>query len=77
MSSAQIMQNLLNRGRQQLSTLRSRFGSSAEKQPRKETHLLRTSLSAHRPVWVTAGGGTYTTLERKTKKIQQKKSTLC
>lgn len=32
-----------------------------ERQP-KEANLLRTSLSAHRPVWITAAGGLYTSM---------------
>ena len=30
--------------------------------PKTEGPFLRTSLSAHRPVWMTAGGGVYTSM---------------
>ncbi|KAL1968070.1 hypothetical protein VTN77DRAFT_2200 [Rasamsonia byssochlamydoides] len=63
MSSSQIFQNLLSlpaRSRQQVGTWRNRFWSADKS--KKEGHLLRTSFSIHRPVWIAAGGATYTTL---------------
>ncbi|KAL1984827.1 hypothetical protein VTN96DRAFT_8671 [Rasamsonia emersonii] len=64
MSSSQILQNLLSlpaRSRQQVGTWRNRLWSTDK--PKKEgQHFLRTSLNIHRPVWITAGGATYTTL---------------
>lgn len=30
--------------------------------PPKESHVLRTSFSVHRPVWITAAGGLYTSM---------------
>ncbi|KAJ5081244.1 hypothetical protein N7456_013482 [Penicillium angulare] len=59
-----IMQQLATlpaRSRQGLSNLRQRLFQQGEK-PKKEGHFLRTSFSAHRPVWVTAAGGAYTSL---------------
>ncbi|KAJ5630212.1 uncharacterized protein N7484_010312 [Penicillium longicatenatum] len=59
-----IMQQLAAlpaRSRQGLNNLRQRLFQQGEK-PKKEGQLLRTSLNVHRPVWITAGGGAYTSL---------------
>ncbi|KAI9934780.1 hypothetical protein ASPWEDRAFT_175506 [Aspergillus wentii DTO 134E9] len=63
MSSPQILQGLLTlpgRSRQQVGTLRNRFGST-EKLKREARHL-RTSFKVHQPVWATAGTATYATI---------------
>ncbi|KAJ5193423.1 hypothetical protein N7449_009565 [Penicillium cf. viridicatum] len=57
----QQLQALPARSRQGLNNLRQRIFQQGERQP-KEANLLRTSLSAHRPVWITAGGGLYTSM---------------
>ncbi|CAP79821.1 Pc12g01940 [Penicillium rubens Wisconsin 54-1255] len=51
----QQLQALPARSRQGLNNLRQRIFQQGERQP-KEANLLRTSLSVHRPVWITAGG---------------------
>ncbi|KAJ5765905.1 hypothetical protein N7520_005464 [Penicillium odoratum] len=59
-----IMQQLATlpaRSRQGLNNLRQRLFQQGEK-PKKEGQLLRTSMTVHRPVWVTAGGGLYTSM---------------
>ncbi|KAJ5732289.1 hypothetical protein N7493_003770 [Penicillium malachiteum] len=59
-----IMQQLATlpaRSRQGLSNLRQRLFQQGEK-PKKEGQFLRTSLNVHRPVWITASGGVYTSL---------------
>ncbi|KAJ5566577.1 hypothetical protein N7535_008215 [Penicillium sp. DV-2018c] len=59
-----IMQQLATlpaRSRQGLNNLRQRLFQQGERQP-KESHVLRTSFSLHRPVWITAGGGLYTSM---------------
>ncbi|KAJ5591958.1 uncharacterized protein N7459_002327 [Penicillium hispanicum] len=59
-----IMQQLSTlpvRSRQGLNNLRQRLFQQGEKPP-KEAHFLRTSFSVHRPVWITAGGGLYTSM---------------
>ncbi|CAG8100594.1 unnamed protein product [Penicillium nalgiovense] len=56
----QQLQALPARSRQGLNNLRQRIFQQ-ERQP-KEANLLRTSLSLHRPVWITAGGGIYTSM---------------
>ncbi|GLI78288.1 hypothetical protein F1880_007739 [Penicillium rolfsii] len=55
------LQQLPARSRQGLNNLRQRLFQQ-EAKPKKEGQLLRTSLNVHRPVWVTAGGGVYTSL---------------
>ncbi|KAF3020879.1 hypothetical protein E8E15_008330 [Penicillium rubens] len=57
----QQLQALPARSRQGLNNLRQRIFQQGERQP-KEANLLRTSLSVHRPVWITAGGGIYTSM---------------
>ncbi|CRL24601.1 unnamed protein product [Penicillium camemberti] len=57
----QQLQALPARSRQGLNNLRQRIFQQGERQP-KEANLLRTSLSAHRPVWITATGGLYTSM---------------
>ncbi|CAG8902774.1 unnamed protein product [Penicillium egyptiacum] len=57
----QQLQALPARSRQGLNNLRQRIFQQGERQP-KEANLLRTSLSVHRPVWITAGGGLYTSM---------------
>ncbi|CAG7936833.1 unnamed protein product [Penicillium nalgiovense] len=57
----QQLQALPARSRQGLNNLRQRIFQQGERQP-KEANLLRTSLSLHRPVWITAGGGIYTSM---------------
>ncbi|KAJ5114378.1 hypothetical protein NUU61_000137 [Penicillium alfredii] len=59
-----ILQQLMTlpaRSRQGLNNLRQRLFQQGEK-PKKEGQLIRTSLNAHRPVWMTAGGGVYTSM---------------
>ncbi|KAJ6010078.1 hypothetical protein N7499_004518 [Penicillium canescens] len=55
------LQMLPARSRQGLNNLRQRLFQQGEKPP-KESNLLRTSFRVHRPVWVTAGGGLYTSM---------------
>ncbi|KAJ6134638.1 hypothetical protein N7523_000960 [Penicillium sp. IBT 18751x] len=55
------LQQLPARSRQGLNNLRQRLFQQGEK-PKKEGLPLRTSFSIHKPVWVTAGGGAYTSL---------------
>ncbi|KAK4864586.1 hypothetical protein LT330_009581 [Penicillium expansum] len=57
----QQLQALPARSRQGLNNLRQRIFQQGERQP-KEANLLRTSLGVHRPVWITAGGGLYTSI---------------
>ncbi|KAJ5371710.1 hypothetical protein N7463_001428 [Penicillium fimorum] len=57
----QQLQALPARSRQGLNNLRQRIFQQGERQP-KETNLFRTSLSVHRPVWITAAGGLYTSM---------------
>ncbi|KXG52067.1 uncharacterized protein PGRI_083510 [Penicillium griseofulvum] len=57
----QQLQALPARSRQGLNNLRQRIFQQGERQP-KEANLFRTSLSVHRPVWITAGGGLYTSM---------------
>ncbi|CAG7919368.1 unnamed protein product [Penicillium olsonii] len=57
----QQISTLPARSRQGLSNLRQRLFQQGERQG-KEANLLRTSLNVHRPVWVTAGGGMYTSM---------------
>ncbi|KAJ5463696.1 hypothetical protein N7475_008640 [Penicillium sp. IBT 31633x] len=57
----QQLQTLPARSRQGLSNLRQRLFQQGERQP-KESHFLRTSFSVHRPVWITATGGVYTSM---------------
>ncbi|OQE26822.1 hypothetical protein PENSTE_c005G02936 [Penicillium steckii] len=57
----QSLRTLPERGRQGVNNLRQRLFQQGEK-PKKEGQFLRTSFSVHRPVWVTAGGGVYTSL---------------
>ncbi|KAJ5183831.1 hypothetical protein N7492_001447 [Penicillium capsulatum] len=59
-----IMQQLATlpaRSRQGLNNLRQRLFQQGEK-PKAEGQFLRTSLSVHRPVWLTATGGVYTSM---------------
>ncbi|KAJ5218050.1 uncharacterized protein N7498_000149 [Penicillium cinerascens] len=55
------LQQLPARSRQGINDLRRRLFQQGEK-PKKEGQFLRTSLSVHRPVWITATGGVYTSL---------------
>ncbi|KAJ5781232.1 hypothetical protein N7457_006392 [Penicillium paradoxum] len=57
----QQLQTLPARSRQGLNNLRQRLFQQGERQP-KESNFLRTSFSVHRPVWVTASGGLYTSM---------------
>ncbi|KAJ6127929.1 hypothetical protein N7471_009146 [Penicillium samsonianum] len=57
----QQLQALPARSRQGLNNLRQRIFQQGERQP-KEANLLRTSLKVHRPVWITAAGGLYTSM---------------
>ncbi|KAJ5232836.1 hypothetical protein N7468_005792 [Penicillium chermesinum] len=57
----QQLATLPARSRQGLNNLRQRLFQQGEK-PKKEGQFFRTSLNAHRPVWITAGGGLYTSL---------------
>lgn len=57
----QSLRTLPERGRQGVNNLRQRLFQQGEK-PKKEGQILRTSFSVHRPVWITAGGGVYTSL---------------
>ncbi|KAJ5971442.1 uncharacterized protein N7479_001360 [Penicillium vulpinum] len=57
----QQLQALPARSRQGLNNLRQRIFQQGERQP-KEANFLRTSFSVHRPVWITAGGGLYTSM---------------
>lgn len=52
-----LFHNPLNADISQLKTKKKKLDKS-----KKEGHLLRTSFNIHRPVWITAGGATYTTL---------------
>ncbi|KAJ5865237.1 uncharacterized protein N7529_007153 [Penicillium soppii] len=55
----QQLQTLPARSRQGLNNLRQRVFQQGERQP-KEANFLRTSFAVHRPVWITAAGGMYT-----------------
>ncbi|KAG0154619.1 hypothetical protein Pdw03_5250 [Penicillium digitatum] len=57
----QQLQALPARSRQGLNNLRQRIFQQGERQP-KEANFLLTSLSVHRPVWITAGGSLYTSM---------------
>ncbi|EKV21827.1 hypothetical protein PDIP_03040 [Penicillium digitatum Pd1] len=64
----QQLQALPARSRQGLNNLRQRIfqqdilrRQKGERQP-KEANFLLTSLSVHRPVWITAGGSLYTSM---------------
>ncbi|KAL4885702.1 hypothetical protein BJY04DRAFT_179077 [Aspergillus karnatakaensis] len=65
MSAPQVVQSLSSASgpaggyvRSQLATLRNRFLNTEKR--RKRAALLSTSFAAHRPVWITAGAGAYT-----------------
>ncbi|EKV19805.1 hypothetical protein PDIG_00780 [Penicillium digitatum PHI26] len=57
----QQLQALPARSRQGLNNLRQRIFQQGRRQP-KEANFLLTSLSVHRPVWITAGGSLYTSM---------------
>ncbi|CBF80643.1 hypothetical protein BDV09DRAFT_180467 [Aspergillus tetrazonus] len=66
MSAPQVVQSLSSASgpaggwfRTQLATLRNRFINTEKR--RQRAALIGTSFAAHRPVWITAGGGAYTT----------------
>ncbi|KAL4947276.1 hypothetical protein BDW69DRAFT_120062 [Aspergillus filifer] len=63
MSAPQVVQNLSSGPaggyvRTQLATLRNRFLNTEKR--RQRAALVSTSFAAHRPVWITAGAGAYT-----------------
>ncbi|CAI7598903.1 hypothetical protein N7509_004243 [Penicillium cosmopolitanum] len=53
------LRTLPERSRQGVNNLRQRLFQQGEK-PKREGNFLRTSFSVHRPVWITAAGGAYT-----------------
>ncbi|KAJ5900033.1 hypothetical protein N7495_004777 [Penicillium taxi] len=57
----QQLTQLPARSRQGLNNLRQRLFQQGEK-PKRDPKILLTSFTLHRPVWVTAGGGLYTSL---------------
>ncbi|KAI9367341.1 hypothetical protein BJX61DRAFT_547571 [Aspergillus egyptiacus] len=64
MSAPQVVQNISSGPaggyiRQQLATLRNRFINTEKR--RKRATVISTSFAAHRPVWISAGAGAYTT----------------
>ncbi|KAL4804696.1 hypothetical protein BDV18DRAFT_142345 [Aspergillus unguis] len=63
MSAPQVVQSISSGPaggyvRTQLATLRNRLLNTEKRQ--KRAALITTSLGAHRPVWITAGGAAYT-----------------
>ncbi|KAL4894893.1 hypothetical protein BDV59DRAFT_175217 [Aspergillus ambiguus] len=67
MSAPQILQSLSQLGssigqysRQQANTWRNRILTTDKS--RRRAHIVQTSFNVHRPVWITAGGGAYTTM---------------
>ncbi|KAL3471174.1 hypothetical protein BJX99DRAFT_32458 [Aspergillus californicus] len=63
MSAPQVVQSISSGPaggfvRQQLATLRNRFINTEKRS--KRAALVSTSLAAHRPVWISAGAGAYT-----------------
>ncbi|RDW68905.1 uncharacterized protein DSM5745_08665 [Aspergillus mulundensis] len=64
MSAPQVVQSISSGPaggwfRTQLATLRNRFVNTEKR--RQRAALVGTSFVAHRPVWITAGTGAYTT----------------
>ncbi|OJJ07538.1 hypothetical protein ASPVEDRAFT_88786 [Aspergillus versicolor CBS 583.65] len=64
MSAPQVVQSISSGPaggyvRTQLATLRNRFLNTEKR--KKRAALVSTSLAAHRPVWISAGGAAYTT----------------
>ncbi|KAL5355537.1 hypothetical protein BJX96DRAFT_141466 [Aspergillus floccosus] len=67
MSAPQILQSMSQLGssfgqysRQQANTWRNRILNTDKS--RRRAQIVQTSFSVHRPVWITAGGGAYTTM---------------
>ncbi|RJE18504.1 hypothetical protein PHISCL_09157 [Aspergillus sclerotialis] len=60
MNPAPVVQTISHQARQRLVQLRNRFSTAEKAEKGKAGNVLRTSLVMHRPVWVTAGTGIYT-----------------